>query len=75
MARQAEHPQALARLQVAVVCLVFVVLAALAAALTQLLRLQAAMVASPAAVQVAVEHLSQAVLQQQVEQVGAVSSS
>jgi hypothetical protein len=42
---------------------------------TQLLLLQALTEASPAAVQVAVGHLSQAVLQQQVEQVGAVSSS
>ena len=57
------------------VCLVFVVLVAEAEELTRPQLLQVLAVVSPAA-RVAVEdHQLRAVLQQQVEQVGAVSSS
>jgi hypothetical protein len=60
---------------VAVVCLVFVVLVAEAEELTRPRPLQVLAAGSPVAVQAAVDHPLRAVLQQQVEQVGAVSSS
>lgn len=73
--QRVEAPQALAHSQVAVVCLGFVAPVVQEVPLTRLLLLQVQAAVSLAAGQVVADHPLQAVLQQQVEQVGAVSSS